>query len=42
MVPLAVPGRWEQVDGVQHLIANQLQDMSDLLGALQTSSRDFQ
>jgi len=39
---LSVRGRWEDVDGVQHLIANQLQDMSDLLGALQTSSRDFQ
>ncbi|HVK50824.1 MAG TPA: error-prone DNA polymerase [Pseudoxanthomonas sp.] len=39
---LSVRGRWEQVDGVQHLIANQLQDMSDLLGSLQTSSRDFQ
>jgi error-prone DNA polymerase len=39
---LSVRGRWEQVDGVQHLIASQLQDMSDLLGALQTSSRDFQ
>ena len=38
---LSVRGRWEQVDGVQHLIANQLQDMSDLLGTLQTSSRDF-
>ncbi|MCD9006123.1 error-prone DNA polymerase [Luteimonas sp. XNQY3] len=38
---LAVRGRWEHVDGVQHLIARDLQDMSHLLGALQTSSRDF-
>ncbi|WP_202845571.1 error-prone DNA polymerase [Luteimonas saliphila] len=38
---LAVRGRWEQVDGVQHLIASDLQDMSHLLGELHTSSRDF-
>jgi error-prone DNA polymerase len=38
---LAVRGRWEQVDGVQHLIARDLQDMSHLLGDLQASSRDF-
>ncbi|MHC9086596.1 error-prone DNA polymerase [Luteimonas sp. RIT-PG2_3] len=38
---LAVRGRWEQVDGVQHLIARDLQDISHLLGELQTSSRDF-
>lgn len=38
---LAVRGRWEQVDGVQHLIARELQDLSHLLGDLQTSSRDF-
>jgi error-prone DNA polymerase len=38
---LAVRGRWEHVDGVQHLIARDLQDMSHLLGAMQTSSRDF-
>ncbi|MBF6022584.1 error-prone DNA polymerase [Lysobacter niastensis] len=38
---LAVRGRWEHVDGVQHLIARDLQDMSHLLGELQTSSRDF-
>ncbi|UHQ22841.1 error-prone DNA polymerase [Lysobacter sp. 5GHs7-4] len=38
---LAVRGRWEQVDGVQHLIARQMQDLSHLLGELQTSSRDF-
>ncbi|WP_264179988.1 OB-fold nucleic acid binding domain-containing protein, partial [Luteimonas panaciterrae] len=38
---IAVRGRWEQVDGVQHLIANDLQDLSHLLGDLQTTSRDF-
>ncbi|KRD77233.1 error-prone DNA polymerase [Lysobacter sp. Root983] len=38
---LAVRGRWEQVDGVRHLIARELQDLSHLLGELQTSSRDF-
>ena len=38
---LAVRGRWEQVDGVQHLIARELHDMSHLLGALQVGSRDF-
>ncbi|WP_083487954.1 error-prone DNA polymerase [Pseudoxanthomonas dokdonensis] len=38
---LSVRGRWEQVDGVQHLIARHLQDLSPLLGGLQTSSRDF-
>ena len=38
---LAVRGRWERVDGVEHLIARQLQDFSHYLGALQTRSRDF-
>ncbi|MET0717957.1 MAG: error-prone DNA polymerase [Pseudoxanthomonas sp.] len=38
---LAVRGRWEQVDGVAHLIAQDMQDLSDLLGGLRTSSRDF-
>lgn len=38
---LAVRGRWEQVDGVRHLIARELRDLSHLLGELQTSSRDF-
>lgn len=38
---LAVRGRWEHVDGVQHLIASDLQDFSHLLGELRTSSRDF-
>ncbi|HZX77747.1 error-prone DNA polymerase [Lysobacter sp.] len=38
---LAVRGRWERVDGVEHLIAGQLTDLSPLLGELQTTSRDF-
>jgi len=38
---LSVRGRWEHVDGVQHLIAAQLRDMSDWLGDLVTPSRDF-
>ena len=38
---LAVRGRWERVDGVDHLVAAHLQDLSDLLGALQVQSRDF-
>ncbi|WP_430390074.1 error-prone DNA polymerase [Dyella sp. 20L07] len=39
---LAVDGRWEQVDGVSHLIANRLHDLSELLGSLDSRSRDFQ
>ncbi len=38
---MAVRGRWEHVDGVQHLIASDLHDLSHLLGGLATSSRDF-
>jgi error-prone DNA polymerase len=38
---LAVRGRWETVDGVQHLIAGDLRDLSHLLGGLHTPSRDF-
>ncbi|MBL8257272.1 MAG: error-prone DNA polymerase [Pseudoxanthomonas mexicana] len=38
---LGVRGRWEHVDGVRHLIAQDLHDFSHLLGELQTSSRDF-
>ena len=39
---LAVCGRWERVDGVEHLIAGDLHDLSDWLGGLNVSSRDFQ
>ncbi|WP_186626379.1 PHP domain-containing protein [Xanthomonas vasicola] len=38
---LAVRGRWERVDGVEHLIAGDLHDLSDLLGEMQLPSRDF-
>lgn len=38
---LAVRGRWEQVDGVAHLIAQDMQDLSEMLGSLRTTSRDF-
>lgn len=38
---MAVRGRWERVDGVEHLIARDLHDLSHLLGDLQTRSRDF-
>ncbi|MEO5630099.1 MAG: error-prone DNA polymerase, partial [Thermomonas sp.] len=38
---LAVRGRWESVDGVEHLIARDLLDMSHLLGELPAGSRDF-
>jgi error-prone DNA polymerase len=38
---LIVDGKWEWNDGVGNLIANRLHDMSDLLGGLDTRSRDF-
>jgi error-prone DNA polymerase len=38
---LGVEGQWESVDGVSHLIAHRLTDMSGLLGALDSRSRDF-
>ncbi len=38
---LAVEGQWENVDGVSHLIAHRLMDLSPLLGALDARSRDF-
>jgi error-prone DNA polymerase len=38
---LAVDGRWETVDGVSHLIASRLQDLSALLGTLQVQSHDY-
>ncbi len=39
---LAVDGRWEVVDGVRHLIARRLHDLSPLLGQLATgASRDY-
>ncbi|MFE0500284.1 error-prone DNA polymerase [Lysobacter soli] len=38
---LSVRGRWERVDGVEHLIAAHLTDLSGMLGELQSPSRDF-
>jgi error-prone DNA polymerase len=38
---LAVEGRLESADGVQHLIAARLHDYTPLLGALDVRSRDF-
>ncbi|EIL90444.1 error-prone DNA polymerase [Rhodanobacter fulvus Jip2] len=38
---LAVEGQWEQVEGVSHLIAHRLRDLTPLLGALDARSRDF-
>ena len=38
---LGVRGRWEQVDGVRHLIARDLEDLSSLLGGMRVDSRDF-
>ena len=38
---LAVDGLLESVDGVQHLIAERLHDLSALLGGLDSRSRDF-
>ncbi|RUL69304.1 error-prone DNA polymerase [Dyella choica] len=38
---LAVEGRWEAVDGVSHLIARKLHDLSRLLADLDARSRDF-
>ena len=38
---LGVEGRWENVEGVQHLIAARLHDYSRLLGVLDSRSRDF-
>jgi error-prone DNA polymerase len=38
---LAVAGQWQQQDGVCHLIARRLVDMTPWLGAVATNSRDF-
>ena len=38
---LAVEGRLESQDGVQHLIAKRLANLSNLLGSLAPASRDF-
>ncbi len=38
---LAVAGQWQSKDGVSHLIARRLVDVTAWLGSLGTSSRDF-
>jgi error-prone DNA polymerase len=38
---LAVAGEWQTREGVTHLIAKRLEDMTPWLGAVATSSRDF-
>jgi error-prone DNA polymerase len=38
---LAVDGQWEVQEGVCHLIAHHLRDLTHLLGSLETRSRDF-
>ena len=38
---MGVRGRWEQVDGVSHLIAGHIEDLSPMLGGLRAESRDF-
>lgn len=38
---LGVYGSWQNVDGVRHLIAQRLVNLSDLLGGLNTQSRNF-
>jgi error-prone DNA polymerase len=38
---MAIEGRMERADGVQHLIATRLENLTPLLSGLSTSSRDF-
>ena len=38
---LAIDGRLERVDGVQHLIVGRMHDWTPLLAQLDTGSRDF-
>jgi error-prone DNA polymerase len=38
---MAIDGRMERADGVQHLIATRLENLTPLLSGLLTSSRDF-
>ncbi len=38
---LAVGGQWQTANGVSHLIARRLVDLTPWLGRLTTSSRDF-
>jgi len=38
---LAVSGRLESADGVRHLIAQRLEDLSELLSGIDARSREF-
>ncbi|MEP7096677.1 MAG: OB-fold nucleic acid binding domain-containing protein [Dokdonella sp.] len=38
---LGVDGEWEMLDGVQHLVAARLLDMTSMFGELDVRSRDF-
>jgi error-prone DNA polymerase len=38
---LGVDGKWEMLDGVCHLIASRLLNLTSLLGGLDVRSRDF-
>ncbi|MEH6421687.1 error-prone DNA polymerase, partial [Pseudomonas sp. CGJS7] len=38
---MAIDGKLERVDGVQHIIASRMEDLTALLGTLATQSRDF-
>lgn len=38
---MAIDGRWECVDGVQHLIVQRVHDFDGLMASLRQSIRDF-
>ena len=38
---MAIDGRLERADGVQHLIVSRMENYGGLLAKLQTGSRDF-
>lgn len=38
---MAIDGKLERVDGVQHIVVSRMEDLTPLLGSLATSSRDF-
>jgi len=38
---MAIDGKLERVDGVQHIVVSRMEDLTPLLGSLATRSRDF-
>ncbi|SDX15898.1 error-prone DNA polymerase [Lysobacter enzymogenes] len=38
---MAIDGKLERVDGVQHIVVSRMEDLTPLLGSLATHSRDF-